>query len=69
MQYEHVCQNPHVALLGSFSYEIDLTGNVLRECSYPTDHSKLLSNLLTLRKFFAHSSAFYRRVSITLWWL
>jgi glycosyltransferase involved in cell wall biosynthesis len=57
LQIKHAESNPRVVFVGSDSALIDLNGKLIHEVKYPTSHHKLKHNLLTGRKFPAHSSA------------
>lgn len=59
-QMNYVEQNPEVYLVGGFFEEVDQDLNFVKLHSYPTTHEKLIKNLVSFRKFFPHSSAFYR---------
>lgn len=50
-----------VVLIGSDMISMDATGLPLKRYNYPTEHGKLLKNLLEGGKFFPHSSAFFRK--------
>jgi glycosyltransferase involved in cell wall biosynthesis len=60
-QVTYVTLHPDVVLLGSGFVEIDALENVVAEHKYPGKSSDLVARLETLRAFFPHSSAFYRR--------
>jgi glycosyltransferase involved in cell wall biosynthesis len=51
----------NIVFVGAGLMIIDANGRTIETYSYPTQHEQLLSNLRTLRKFPAHSSAFYKR--------
>lgn len=53
-------QNPDVVFVGSGHSIINSDGNVEGVHYYPTSHEQLLSNLIAIRKYPAHSSAFYK---------
>lgn len=59
-QLAFVYNNPEIDLLGSGFIEIDKDGNYIKKHSFPRHHKRLTANLETLRRFFPHSSAFYR---------
>ena len=60
MQLAKARENPGLVYVGSGLFVIDENGNVNKVFHYPEDHSSLLKNLTTARKFPPHSSAFYR---------
>ena len=53
--------DPSIVLLGTRSTHIDEFGRLGKTYKYPTDHQFLVRNLVTGRKFFAHSSALFRK--------
>jgi len=59
-QIEFVRGNPEVVLLGSGFFEIDEKDRIIKKHLYPSSHHKLTRNLIRLRRFFPHSSAFFR---------
>lgn len=59
-QLEFVNANPEVILLGTGFLEIDADECVIKHNYYPVTHLRLLHNLERLKRFFPHSSAFYR---------
>lgn len=52
--------DPELVLIGSAYHEIDEQGRVYKLQTYPKTHQELKKNLLQKKRFFAHSSAFYR---------
>jgi hypothetical protein len=52
--------NPSIVFIGTGHSVINSQGQVEGIYSYPTSHEQLLSNLINIRKYPAHSSAFYR---------
>lgn len=60
-QFDFVKINPEIILLGSGCIEIDESGNKIATHQYPLRHNKLLHNLLKLKAFFPHSSAFFNK--------
>lgn len=60
-QYTAVKENPDLVLVGSYQIEIDKDGKEINTHIYPNSHKKLVHNLLTHKKFFAHSSSFFCR--------
>lgn len=52
--------NPSVILIGSAYHEMDETGKLGKLQTYPETHQQLKKHLLQKRRFFAHSSAFYK---------
>ncbi len=59
-QLSFVKANPTIDLLGSGFIEIDKDGRFIKQHFYPQQHESLTANLSSLKKFFPHSSAFYR---------
>ena len=59
-QLAFVQANPAVVLLGTGSLEMDANDRMVKRNFYPTTHEGLVKNLERLRRFFPHSSAFYR---------
>ena len=59
-QFKYVQKNPNIVLLGSGFTEIDENKVFIKKHFYPTSHKQLLKNLERSKKFFPHSSAFYR---------
>ncbi len=59
-QVKFVHCHPEVVLLGAGFVEIDEQGRTIKKQLYPTGHRKLVRHLERLRRFFPHSSAFYR---------
>ncbi|QWC95529.1 glycosyltransferase [Polynucleobacter paneuropaeus] len=59
-QLNYVEQNPELYLAGGFFEEVDEDLTFLKLHSYPICHRKLIANLEGFKKFFPHSSAFYR---------
>ncbi len=60
-QLRFVLGHPEVVLLGTDFVEIDEFGLGLRRIHCPSRHRELVSNLERLRRFFPHSSAFFKR--------
>ncbi len=63
-QYNFVHKNNKIVLLGTGFFEIDEHGKLIKEHTYPTKHNKLLSNLQRAKRFFPHSSAFYKTEAV-----
>jgi|LakMenEpi03Aug12_release.lakeMendotaPanAssembly.Ray.scaffolds.fasta_scaffold334303_2 glycosyltransferase involved in cell wall biosynthesis len=61
VQLDYVNMNPEILLLGSGFTEIDLNGLPVKIHNYPNKHKILINNLIRIKKFFPHSSAFYNR--------
>lgn len=59
-QVAYVRRN-NVVLVGSGFVEIDVSGRIINDVSYPSDHRALVRRLLRSRGFFPHSSAFFNR--------
>lgn len=59
-QVNFVRNHPEVVLLGTGFVEIDEQGRFIKKHLYPSGHRKLVWHLEHLRRFFPHSSAFYR---------
>jgi len=59
-QLAYVQANPAVVLLGTGSLEIDANERPVKRNFYPATHKGLVNNLERLKRFFPHSSAFYR---------
>jgi len=59
-QIEQARSNSKLVFIGTGVSIINEVGEKLKIYSYPTKHEILLRNLITGRKFPAHSSAFYR---------
>ncbi|EKD71401.1 MAG: hypothetical protein ACD_46C00193G0002 [uncultured bacterium] len=57
-------KNDKVIFVGSNLLKIDLDGIAIKSVNFPTSHSHLVRNLTTIRKFPAHSSAFYRTTAV-----
>lgn len=60
-QVKFIRNQPDVMLLGTGFIEIDEQDYVIKKHLYPADHNKLVQHLEHLRRFFPHSSAFFRR--------
>ena len=60
LQLEYVESHPDVILLGTDFIEINENDKVLKSHTYPSKHQRLVHNLLRCKRFFPHSSAFYR---------
>lgn len=63
LQLEFARSHPSLVLLGSGLLEIDEDGHARGTYRYPAKHSGLVSYLKGKRRFFPHSSAFFRRAS------
>ena len=63
-QFDFVKMNPEIILVGSGCIEIDENGNKITTHQYPSNHNKLLNNLLKLKAFFPHSSAFFNKIKV-----
>ncbi len=59
-QIERARSNSNFVFIGTGLTIINEVGSKLKIYSYPSQHKFLLRNLITARKFPAHSSAFYR---------
>lgn len=59
-QVNFIHNHPRVILLGTGLFEIDEHSNIIKQHIYPSDHHRLVLHLERRKKFFAHSSAFYR---------
>lgn len=59
-QVSFVQKNPDVVLVGSGCIEIDQNGEFVKRHGYPSHHHRLKKNLIRHKKFFPHSSAFFR---------
>lgn len=58
-QVKRVLSDPEIVLLGSNYREIDEHGTIGKTERYPEYHRELVANLRNMKRFFAHSSAFY----------
>lgn len=63
-QYEIAVSNPSLVFIGTDLLHIDEGGSVLKRHQYPTTHRALKENLLAVKPFVAHSSAFYRTEAV-----
>ncbi len=59
-QMYYLNRNKDVILLGSGFTEIDEHGRFIKEHRYPISHKGLLRNLEKLKRFFPHSSVFFK---------
>ena len=59
-QFDLTTSDPELVLIGSAYHEIDEEGRVQKLQLYPENHPELKKNLLHKKRFFAHSSAFYK---------
>jgi glycosyltransferase involved in cell wall biosynthesis len=59
-QFNYVKSKPEVVLVGSDFIEIDNNGTAIKRQSYPSNHTNLIWNLEHHKRFFPHSSAFFR---------
>jgi glycosyltransferase involved in cell wall biosynthesis len=59
-QFEFSQHNPSIVFIGTGHSVINSQGQVEGTFSYPTNHEQLLGNLINIRKYPAHSSAFYK---------
>ena len=59
-QFDFAASDPELVLVGSAYHEIDEEGRVQKLQFYPETHTDLKKNLLHKKRFFAHSSAFYK---------
>lgn len=59
-QYALAKSDPSLVLIGSAYCEIDQFGILGKFQTYPESHRRLKNNLLQNKRFFAHSSAFYK---------
>ena len=64
-QLDFIRNNPEIILLGSGCMEIDKDGNEIAVHQYPSNHRKLFADLLKLKAFFPHSSAFFNKCVVT----
>jgi glycosyltransferase involved in cell wall biosynthesis len=53
--------NPSAVLIGGDLATIDSDGSVVRAYSYPTEHNRLVKQLVHGGRFFAHSAIMFRR--------
>ena len=60
-QFDFVINHPETVLLGSGCAEIDSQSGVIKNNFYPSGHRTLVRHLERLQRFFAHSSAMFRR--------
>jgi glycosyltransferase involved in cell wall biosynthesis len=58
--HEYVNSSHDLVLVGSAFIEIDKTGSLGRKQKYPSNHVKLIRNLERHKRFFPHSSAFFK---------
>ena len=63
-QLDFVKINPEIILVGSGCIEIDENGKKIATHQYPSKHNELLHNLLKLKTFFPHSSAFFNKIEV-----
>lgn len=63
-QYKIGMSSPDIVLVGSSSQQIDEHGSLTTAHRYPARHNKLYRHLISGR-FFAHSSAFFRKNKVT----
>lgn len=63
-QYELARSEPALVLIGTGLRQIDEQGRPGKVFRYPRSHRRLVSHLTTARRFFAHSSAFYRTTAV-----
>lgn len=61
VQYNYILSRPNLVLIGSNFYEIDFEGALVKNQTYPNNHKNLVRNLERHKRFFPHSSAFFRR--------
>jgi glycosyltransferase involved in cell wall biosynthesis len=59
LQYKYALSNPGTAFVGSDMIKINENGDHIKKTNYPRNHKNLLKNLLFVKKFPPHSSAFY----------
>jgi len=59
-QMDFAISDPEIVLIGTAYHEIDEQGSVKNLQLYPETHPDLKKNLLRKKRFFAHSSAFYK---------
>ena len=64
VQMEAVEKNPSLILFGGCCRQINAAGTPVRINKYPVRHKDLVNNLETLRPFFPHSSACYKRSAV-----
>lgn len=64
LQYSFAESNKDLVLLGSGHCMIDEFGNRKKVYTYPSSHEHLVNNLIQLKGFFPHSSAFIKRESL-----
>lgn len=63
-QHDFMKMNPEIVLVGSGCIEIDKNGNKIAVHHYSSRHSRLLHDLLKLKAFFPHSSAFFNKLEV-----
>lgn len=63
-QYDLAMSDPQLILIGSAFLETDQHGHTGKIQYYPAGHKKLKKNLLTKRRFFAHSSSLYHKETV-----
>ncbi|SUS08811.1 Cell wall biogenesis glycosyltransferase [uncultured Defluviicoccus sp.] len=63
-QYELARSEPSLVLIGAGLRQIDEQGRPGKVFRYPRSHRRLVSHLTTAKRFFAHSSAFYRTKAV-----
>ena len=61
VQIEAINKNPRLVLLGGWCQQINSQGTPLKINKYPTNHDALVRSLETLRPFFPHPTACFRR--------
>jgi glycosyltransferase involved in cell wall biosynthesis len=59
-QITFVKKHPDVVFLGTGFIEINENSQIIKKHLYPAKHDKLVQHLEHLKRFFPHSSAFYR---------
>jgi glycosyltransferase involved in cell wall biosynthesis/nucleoside-diphosphate-sugar epimerase len=64
LQYQTACSDYRLVLIGSACHEIDSDGNRLKFFKYPESHADLCNSLISMKKFFPHSSYFIRSESV-----
>ena len=63
-QYELAQSDTDLILIGSNKIQIDRYGRPIAYFTYPLSHNRILRNILYKKKFFPHSSAFYRTSTV-----
>lgn len=64
VQYSVACSRKDLVLIGTGLITIDGLGQHKRRFHYPHGHQQLIQQLVKRRRFFAHSSAFFRTQTV-----